>query len=155
MLAQPIFGQAPCESAVHDQFDFWVGDWQVFKTGTDTIVGQNQINRILNGCVVEENWTGANGSAGKSFNTYNAQDSTWNQVWVDGGGNTYHFKGHFKDNVMQMLGDTTDGQGRPIHFDMSYTFDPKKETVRQVWKLSTDAGANWQVIFDGTYKKKT
>ncbi len=144
----------PCQSSAHNQFDFWVGEWNVFHTQADTIVGQNQIRKTLNGCVIEEHWTGASGFEGKSFNTYNPADSTWNQVWVDVSGSTYHFTGKYTDNVMVMQGKTA-FKGKSVLFDMSYTFDPEAGTVRQIWKSSGDAGANWKVIFDGIYRKKT
>ena len=92
-----LFSQTPCSSEAHRQFDFWVGEWNVYHAKEDTLVGKNHIKLLLNDCVIEENWTGGSGFQGKSFNTYNAQDSTWNQVWVDVAGNTYHFKGKYKD----------------------------------------------------------
>ena len=147
------FAQAPCSTPAHSQFDFWVGDWEVYSTTADTVVGHNTIKKILGGCVVEENWTGGTGFQGKSFNTYNVQDSTWNQVWVDMGGATYHFKGKFTDNVMQMKGKSPGRNGQMVLFDMSY--HPQEDgAVRQIWKMSTDGGKNWNTAFDGMYRKK-
>lgn len=152
----PIYGQqAPCSAPEYRQFDFWVGEWDVYHATADTIVGTNHIKNILGGCVIEENWTGGGGSIGKSFNTYNPADSTWNQVWVDNGGSTLNFKGRYADNVMQMRGETISRRtGGKVLFEMSYTHDPEKGTVRQVWKSSTDEGENWNTIFDGIYRKK-
>ena len=146
--------QTPCSSTNHNQFDFWVGDWEVYHTQADTIVGHNTIERILNGCVVQENWTGATGFTGKSFNTFNAIDTTWNQVWVDVSGATYHFKGKMEAAAMKLKGQTTSRNGQAILFEMSYTPDKNTGNVRQLWKQSTDKGENWTVIFDGIYKKK-
>ena len=152
-LSTGLFAQSPCSTPAHNQFDFWVGDWEVFSTTADTLVGHNTINRILGGCVIEENWTGGTGFQGKSFNTYNPVDSSWNQVWVDVGGATYHFKGQFKDNVMQLKGTTVGRNGKKVLFDMSYT--PQEDgAVRQLWKLSNDEGESWNVAFDGMYRKK-
>ncbi|MEZ5043089.1 MAG: hypothetical protein R2828_24545 [Saprospiraceae bacterium] len=148
-----VLAQAPCSTPAHRQFDFWVGDWDVYATAGDTIVGYNTINSILGGCVVEENWTGGTGFQGKSFNTYNPQDSTWNQVWVDMGGATYHFKGKYNDKVMQMKGESLGRNGQKILFDMSY--HPQADgAVRQIWKMSRDNGENWTIAFDGMYRKK-
>ncbi len=146
--------QSPCSSAAHSQFDFWLGEWEVYHSQADTLVGHNIINKILNDCVVMENWVGRSGFAGKSFNTYNPLDSTWNQVWVDVGGSTYHFKGKFMDNAMVLRGETIGRAGGKVLFEMSFHPDSKSENVRQVWKQSKDEGTNWIVIFDGTYKKK-
>ncbi len=66
-----------CDTPAHHQFDFWPGDWTVYHTRADTIVGYNSIRSILNGCVLEENWTGKSGFKGKSFNTYHPADSSW------------------------------------------------------------------------------
>lgn len=152
----PVYGQqVPCSGPEFRQFDFWVGEWDVYHSTADTIVGYNHIKNILNGCVIEENWTGGTGFQGKSFNTYNPVDSTWNQVWVDTGGNTYHFKGRYADHVMRLKGETTSRQsGQKILFDMSYTYDPEAQTVRQVWKASSDNGTSWNAIFDGIYKRR-
>lgn len=146
--------QSPCGTSEHNQFDFWIGDWEVYHTQADTIVGYNVIERILNSCVVIENWTGKTGFAGKSMNTYNAVDSTWNQVWVDVGGATYHFKGTWKSGAMRMKGQTIGRDGQIILFDMSYTPDKDNGNVRQLWKQSNDDGDTWAVIFDGIYKKR-
>ena len=153
LVAGPLSGQSPCRTAAHSQFDFWVGDWEVYSTTGDTVVGHNVIKRILGGCVVEENWTGGSGFQGKSFNTYNPKDSTWNQVWVDMSGATYHFKGKYQDNVMQMKGKSPGQNGQMVLFDMSY--HPQEDgAVRQIWKMSTDGGKNWNTAFDGMYRKK-
>ena len=119
----------------------------------DTIVGQNTIEKILNGCVVQENWTGSTGFKGKSFNTFNSNDATWNQVWVDVSGATYHFKGRLEDGAMVMKGNTLNND-RTILFEMSYTPDKKTGHVRQLWKQSSDKGETWNTIFDGIYKKQ-
>lgn len=153
----PGYGQrAPCSTPEYRQFDFWVGEWEVFHPTADTLLGENHIKNILNGCVIEENWSSRGGSfQGKSFNTYNPVDSTWNQVWVDTGGSTYHFSGQYADYVMMMKGETISRRtGGKVLFEMSYTYDPETDTVRQVWKSSNDEGASWNTIFDGVYKKR-
>ena len=156
LLAQTLSAQnqQPCGTEAHRQFDFWIGEWTVYKTGTDTVAGHNSVRQILESCVMEENWTSATGWQGKSFNTYNPVDSTWNQVWVDQSGATYHFSGRREGDVMQLYGETTSPKGEPILFDFSFRYDPEKDTVRQLWKMSKDEGGSWQVIFDGMYVKK-
>lgn len=150
-----LSAQSPCNAPHYNQFDFWVGDWEVYHTQADTIVGHNIIKRILNGCVVQENWTGATGFKGKSFNTFNSIDSTWNQVWVDVSGATYYFKGKMEENAMKLKGQTIGRNGQAILFKMSYTPDKNTGNVHQLWKQSSNKGENWQVIFDGIYKKKS
>ena len=145
--------QSPCSTDAHRQFDFWVGEWDVYHTTADTVVGASVIKSILNDCVIEENWTGSTGFIGKSFNTYNSVDSTWNQIWVDGSGASYRFSGKYEKELMDLKGVAITKKGKNL---FSLTFQPDKEadTVRQVWKVSTDNGAKWQTLFDGTYRRK-
>ena len=52
---------AACTTPEYRQFDFWVGDWDVFgPAGART--GTNRVDRLLNGCVLQEHWVGAGGS---------------------------------------------------------------------------------------------
>src|SRR6185436_3374120 len=78
--------ETPCLFAKeYRQFDFWVGDWRVVRTGTDAPqVGTSRIELVHSGCVVLENWTsGSSPYAGQSFNTYNTALKRWEQYWVD------------------------------------------------------------------------
>lgn len=150
-IATTSFAQTPCGSEKHDQFDFWLGEWTVYHTDADTIVGQNTITRTLNDCVVEENWKSVSGFEGKSFNTYDPQSKTWKQVWVDVGGNTYQFKGEMKDGNMVMTGSGY-SEGRSYLFEMTY-FPRKNGEVRQLWKARIDEDQDWLIWFDGIYRK--
>lgn len=141
----------PCATEEHNQFDFWVGDWEVFSPD-GKLVGRNSIQKILGNCVVFENWVSSSGKyAGKSFNTYDANAGTWNQVWVDTGGSTIHFSGKRTGNVMQMHGEHGSGEEK-VHYEMNYTLN-KDGTVRQLWRQSKDR-EKWDVIFDGLYKSE-
>src|SRR5947209_6399802 len=44
-----------CDTPVHHQFDFWLGDWQVFDTRTSQLVAFDRIEKQLNGCAVVQN----------------------------------------------------------------------------------------------------
>lgn len=157
LLAAPTFGQntqTPCSSPEHRQFDFWIGQWEVYHATADTLVGRSHIKNILGSCVIEENWQSANGAfKGKSFNTYNAVNKTWNQTWVDNSGATYHFSGTFENNVMAMTGESTGADGNKSIFKMSFTPNQEDGTIRQVWKMSQDGGETFALLFDGIYKK--
>jgi hypothetical protein len=75
-------GQA-CSAPEYRQFDFWLGSWDVGVPGVG-FAGTNIVERELDGCVVEENWT--DGGRGRSMNTYDASDGQWHQHWVYSGG---------------------------------------------------------------------
>jgi len=49
----------PCSSLEAKQFDFWVGNWVIYwitQTG-DTAYGSNNVQKILGGCVINENFS--------------------------------------------------------------------------------------------------
>ena len=50
-----------CMAAQQKQFDFWVGEWDATwpgQNGSKSGHGTNSIMRILDGCVVQENFSG-------------------------------------------------------------------------------------------------
>jgi hypothetical protein len=46
---------ALCNSPEHHQFDFWVGDWQVFDATTHQLVGFDHVAKLAEGCIVQQN----------------------------------------------------------------------------------------------------
>ena len=54
--AQSAPAEPPCGSAEHRQFDFWVGEWDVFATGTSKQVATSRIEKLHGGCTIRENW---------------------------------------------------------------------------------------------------
>ena len=76
-----------CPGPKHRQFDFWVGNWDVFPGAGTVLAGTNEVKSLLDGCVVEENWIGSpGGHRGRSLNAFDAASGNWSQMWVDDGG---------------------------------------------------------------------
>jgi hypothetical protein len=61
-----------CAAAPYREFDFWLGDWDVFDVGgAATPVARAHITRILDGCVVHELYeSAADGLRGESYSIY-------------------------------------------------------------------------------------
>ena len=61
-------GNAPALSAAaeHRQFDFWIGQWDVADPA-GAFAGKNRITRVLSGCVLLEELTGAGGGQASSY----------------------------------------------------------------------------------------
>ncbi|HEX8493813.1 MAG TPA: tetratricopeptide repeat protein [Pyrinomonadaceae bacterium] len=144
----------PClHKAEHRQFDFWIGEWDVQANGQQA--GTNSVQRILDGCVLFENWTSARGGTGKSFNFYNAATRKWQQTWVDSTGSVLELAGEYKEKTIQFSGETRQADGSKLLHRLTF-FDLSPERVRQFWEQSTDNGKTWTVAFDGMYiRKKT
>jgi hypothetical protein len=142
----------PCGSQPeYRQLDFWIGEWDVEVKGQQA--GTSSIQVILGKCVILENWAGAKGMNGKSFNIYNAAKGKWQQTWVDDTGGVLEFTGEYKEGAMRFLAEVPRKDGRKTLNRM--TFSPLAEgRVRQLIEASKDDGKTWQVSFDGTYVRK-
>jgi hypothetical protein len=145
----------PCaHAAEYRQLDFWVGDWDVTSSGA--VAGESHVEHMLGDCVVYENWTGAAGVTGKSFNLWDSTTKEWRQTWVDSTGTLIEFHGQLVDGNMiyraQGLAPGPDGKLAPTHQRM--TFFDQKGTVRQLGETSTDEGRTWTVAYDLLYTRK-
>ncbi len=147
IIAQP--GQLSAdERANYHAFDFWIGAWDVYKFGTDTLVGYSKIVSINDSTGILENYESARGKyQGKSLNTYNRESGNWEQYWIDNTGLVLKLQGMFRDGKMIML-DFDGLTGNKISWQRIGT------DVRQTWESTTDGGASWSVLFDGRYKPK-
>lgn len=145
---------APCSSAEHRQFDFWLGEWDVFVDGEKA--GENTIRRAVGGCVIHESYR-AGGSAyeGQSFNIYDRRRRVWHQTWVDNGGLLLQLDGGFEDGSMRLEGTVRgpDGEDALHRITWSPMEEREEHRVRQLWERSTDGGRSWEVVFDGTYRR--
>jgi tetratricopeptide (TPR) repeat protein len=142
----------PCMySAEARQFDFWIGDWDVFVQGRK--VGENLVEREVNGCILVENWKNTGGGTGKSINVYNAVRKKWKQFYVGSQGAVLEFEGEYKDKILHMTSETIDTAGAKTMHILEFRDLPDK-TVRQLWKQSTDNGKTWNTVWDSIYKRK-
>jgi hypothetical protein len=133
------------------QFDFWVGDWDVFAGNVQT--GTSHVERILGDCVIYENWTDRFGSQGKSFNKYNQSLKRWEQYWVDENGATSFFYGNIEGKDLVYLSDVVQPDGSKAVRKLTF-FDQGPEKVRQFSQLSTDSGKTWTTEYDFTYVRR-
>jgi hypothetical protein len=145
---------SPCDTLAHArEFDFWIGDWEVYAQGTR--VGTNEIQRVSNGCALLENWTAITGNQnGKSINFYNPAIGQWQQTWVgSGGGITEYREGVLRDSTLTFLASATGPTGQPARLRLSFTrLSPNR--VRQHSEGSSDGGATWTTLYDFTYIRR-
>jgi|GEM_PF-208504 len=143
----------PCETSPESrQFDFWVGSWEV-RTPDGQLAGTSQIQRILAGCALLENWKGARGGSGKSINSFNKYKGKWQQTWVDDRGDITEFvDGEYKDQVMRFQARTRSADGKNLLRHLSF-FNLAGDKVRQFSEQSTDGGKTWSTEYDLTYTR--
>jgi hypothetical protein len=157
---EPRFGElvARAERAVrpclHDpaarQFDFWLGDWEVFTPQGDR-AGHNRITLTDFGCVLQEEWTGRLGGTGRSLNFYDAGSGQWNQIWVDSSGNILRYEGGLRDGAMVMIG-VPSGRRPGQTLRTTWAALPDGQ-VRHASEVSSDGGRTWEPRFELLYRR--
>lgn len=148
------------EAAVHPcrgdarahELDFWIGEWDVLMPNGQP-AGRSSVQSILDGCVVFENWTGAGGGEGKSFNLFDRGTGQWRQTWVSSSGPQVDFRGGLQGSSMVYQSEARDAAGKLQRTRMTFTPLPGGK-VRQLWEASSDDGKSWAVTFDGTYARR-
>ena len=95
----------PCAMAEQKQFDFWLGEWDLTWPGEhpgEVGHGTNSVQRILDGCVVQESFSGRDSMhlRGTSVSTFDPTAGKWKQTWVDNEGGYLDFVGGIKDGQM-------------------------------------------------------
>ncbi len=72
-------------------FDFWIGNWDVYKTGTDELTGKSVIEPVNDGMAIRETYTAPqSGYKGTSLNNFNKQSGKWEQYWTDNTGRDWY-----------------------------------------------------------------
>jgi hypothetical protein len=142
----------PCCTPEHRQFDFWLGEWEVFDT-TGTLVGKNTLLVRQDSCLIQENWTGESGGTGTSYNYYDQVNGTWNQLWIDNSGSALKLKGTFFDNKMVL--ESEDVQGPASVYRNRITWEAMPDgSVIQTWDAINECGKLQRRLFKGIYRKK-
>lgn len=136
-------------------FDFWIGNWDVYQYNGDKKYGQNIITSILDGNAIEENYFNDQKKfSGKSLNKYNPDLKKWEQFWIDTGGLTLKLEGHSpKPGHMVMTGITYQEE-EEVKNKIEW-LQLEDGSIRQTWFQKTSSQDEWNIIFDGHYKKRS
>jgi len=143
----------PCMySAEARQFDFWIGEWEVFNLQGQR-AGTSVIQQISAGCGILENWQDAFGNEGKSINFYDVGARKWHQYWIGASGGPLRFSGVYQDGAMRYEGEPATANGTTTLSRLTF-FNLDANTVRQFAERSTDNGKTWTVDYDLKYVRK-
>ncbi len=151
VLAQSNSVNCSCCAKENRQFDFWLGDWDVFnKLGMK--VGENKIVVLQDSCLLQENCI-SNGQTGTSYNFYNNSDSTWNQVYIDNLGTALNLKGQFLKDKMVLKSQKIIGEKNDYYNRIVWSKD-SVGNVNQKWDIVDEEDKVLYIAFEGIYKKK-
>lgn len=143
--------QTACSSDNHKSFDFWVGEWVVHNVD-GSLAGNNSIQKTQKGCVVQENWTSAEGNfTGTSLNFYHKEKKQWQQIWLDSSGANLELKGNRIGKQMILRTDSAKNKDGKVYFHKITWTKNDDGSVRQLWETIT--GDEVSIVFDGLYTK--
>ncbi|HST01619.1 MAG TPA: hypothetical protein VLJ84_08160 [Usitatibacter sp.] len=139
---------APCSAPESRQFDFWIGDWDVYVPSGKR-AGTNHIERMY-GCMLHESWKSAS-VEGQSFNGFDTTRGLWHQTWIDSSGSVLVIEGGMHEGSMSMSDRNLAGK-KDVQQVNEITWTPNADgSVRQHWRVSADGGKTWTTSFDGKY----
>jgi hypothetical protein len=137
----------PCADPAYRQFDFWIGNWDVFDAERPTVVlAHARVDLILNGCVLHEVYEGIDGHKGESFSIYDATRKTWHQSWVNDRGYLLTIEGRFQGGsmILQGVDHLPNGNPRQVRGEWRAAGRGAREAAAR----STDGGVSWSPWFD-------
>jgi len=138
-----------CAAATYRQFDFWAGDWDVFDVGNPIQVAHANVDLILDGCVLREDYQGTDGHKGQSFTIYDSARNVWHQTWVTNRGELLEIEGKLDAGVMILS-----GEDHANHTLVRGWWKPVNGDVRETAATSTDGGKTWKPWFDLLFRPK-
>jgi len=155
----PAVQPKPCSEPEQKQLEFWVGTWDLTWPGQnagETSHGTNHIERVMEGCVVQENFSGGDAMhlRGMSVSMFNPRAGKWQQTWVDNEGGYLDFTGEFKDGQMILARAATAPGGAKILQRMVWK-NITRDELDWSWESSKDEGKTWQVLWPIHYKRKS
>ncbi len=143
--------EKPCSDLAAERFDFWLGEWEL--TWADGGHGRNRIEKIMDGCVIQENFDGTPSTPlrGMSVSTYLPASGEWKQTWVDNQGGYLDFSGGFADGKMILERDAVI-EGQPIRQRMVW-YNIQPDALEWNWERSDDDGQTWKTLWHIDYKR--
>ena len=136
-----------------NEFDFWLGDWDVRPRGNPTAPpSRNTITKIHDGCVVLETYV-SGGYTGQSFNMRDPSVGKWNQTWVDKAGGLHVYYGEVRDRTMYYDGEMPDPNApatKRIRARVTF-ISFGADSLRQFSESTRDDGKTWFMNYDLIY----
>jgi hypothetical protein len=134
-----------CSAPAYRQFDFWIGDWDVFEEGGSVPEAHATVTRVQDGCGLRELYGGADGSSGESLSMYDSSIAKWQQAWVSNRGQVVLIYGNLQEQSMVLSGTDHSAAGQRL---VRGVWAPEKNGVRETAERSSDGGKTWTPWFD-------
>ena len=143
---------APCSSPEHRQFDFWLGNWQLFENDNANSTARVRVDSVLDGCVLREHYEDDAGTLGESFTIFDSGRKKWHQTWVTNHGRLLTIEGGPQGRSMVLSGAYYREGGKEVLVRGIWT--PVAGGVRESATTSDDAGKTWKPWFDISFRPR-
>lgn len=137
-------------------FDFWVGEWELQwdKGDGTTGHGTNTIVKILDGKVIQENFTDpGTGFKGMSLSVYNPTTKIWHQAWTDNAGGYFDFIGSV-DGTHKIFSTKAVQQNEKTIIQRMVFKDVTHTSFVWDWEKTEDGGKHWKLQWKIQYTRK-
>ncbi len=148
-----------CNAQNGQEFDFWVGQWDLTWDLGEGKVGHgvNNIVKTLDGKVIQENFeatdAGQNtGFKGTSISVFNPNTKTWHQAWADNQGGYFNFTGEVDDNRRIFKTQSFSQGDKTIVLRMVF-YDIQEDSFTWDWERSDNNGESWSLQWRINYKR--
>ena len=139
-----------CDAPEYRALDFKLGRFDV-TTAAGEPAGSARVETVLQGCLMIEHWSGAQGGDGRAHIYYDAAAGIWHLRYINVDGETLELRGALTSDLVSFVGEASFYGMRGLH-RMSWV-EVAEGRVEQTWDLSADGGATWQPVFRGVYRR--
>jgi hypothetical protein len=152
----PAVPPSKCTGPVHNELDFLLGEWEVYKTDNpEWMIGASSVDKGLNNCAIRETWKPFTMLNGFSVNSWDKHRKVWRTFWFDADNSIVEYEGGMQDGKMVLTGLWRGLFGPAEDGLMRMSYEPLSNgSVRQIVTTSVDQGKTWQPAFDFTYKRR-
>jgi hypothetical protein len=148
---------APCDTAQHHQFDFWVGDWQVFDARTHQLVAFDRVEKHSHGCIVQQNLTMVTDlyrrqgvsyrMTGIGVNRFDGE--SWLELWADNQWGAIVLRGMPDAGKAMVLTTIIPSRNRDLRLEWEKRPDG---SVRALQYVAPTGSGKWELYGDLIYR---
>lgn len=155
-------------TATYEDFDFWLGEWQVFDTNSGEMRGYDVIEMVHDGCTLHQEWRQMDNAFSSSTSPVRLRGSSltgidakgeWRQLWTDNSGSNLLMSGGLDDEGTMVLTSEwisfTNKEGQDVSFRNILSWKPMEDGSVHNWGEQQTGGENGPktVFYDITYRR--
>ena len=149
-LVMPSPAKPACDAAGVHQFDFVLGDWDVYDVGKPAVTARNIVEPMLDGCALREVHRQTDGMVGESISIFDQSRGVWHQTWVTNRGELILLEGGLVNGRMILTAPMKESDGTASLIRGTWWIEGK--SVRQLAERSTDEGKTWSQLWDIVFR---